>query len=562
MLRRRERPMADGPPTGAEDPKPKPRNARIAIVGAGPAGLATAWFLKKQGFTNVTVFERYGRVGGLCYTMNDGYRAFDLGGNYLTRAYRETRKIARAVGARTYRAERYIGLRLPGDTQDTALRYYDMSDVVRETRDERGRPIGKVGWISFAWALIRYVVERWKVRGVIDEPTFGKVHKHPELCVTFGAWLRARGLEKLSSLFEIPITMMGYGFLDEIAAPYALKYMSLRTFIPMCLRQVWFVGWLFPWPRRFKLGFQRMWDAVGWRLNVRQDVAIGDIWRFGDQKPPKGEAPSERHPIRIDVTYPSRVFQHDERVEFTRWFDHLIVASSRVGPLTAAFHVEPDGEEHRLFKKVDTFGFCMTTMHPESAEKAKPFRLQERVVCVLPFRHDVTLGRPWVVVQLWPDDTQMLQCYSRLEKPNDTKNRRKEVIDGAERLVELLGGKRAGSADPHLCRWEHYEQWPYFGHVSPKDIEAGFFRDLEKLQGRRNTCWVGGFTNFELIEPIVCYAKALVERHFVPAGEAPVPAVRPPAPPTRDAIVFRRDGVEPAPGDAERPERVGDPPPG
>ena len=79
--------MADGPPTGAEDPKPKPRNARIAIVGAGPAGLATAWFLKKQGFTNVTVFERYGRVGGLCYTMNDGYRAFVAGQGWWLEDY-------------------------------------------------------------------------------------------------------------------------------------------------------------------------------------------------------------------------------------------------------------------------------------------------------------------------------------------------------------------------------------------------------------------------------------------------------------------------------------------
>lgn len=540
----------------AHPPKPKPRDARIAIIGAGPAGLAAAWFLKRQGFTNVTVFERYGRVGGLCFTMNDGYRAFDLGGNYVTPAYRETRRIARAIGARTYRGHPYIGMRLPDDTVDAKLRYFDMTEVVREIRDAEGKPVGVVGWIPFAWAILRYVFARWKVRRVIDQPTFEEVHNHPELCVTFGEWLEAHRLSILRSLFEIPITMMGYGFLDEIAAPYALKYMSLRSFIPMCLRQVWFIGFLFPWPRRFQFGFQRMWDAAAWRLNVRNDVVIKDIWRFGDPKPASGEAPSEAYPIRIDLTYPARIFQRDERLPFTRWFDHLIVASSRVGTLTDAFHIEPEGREERLFKKVNTYGFCMTTMHPGPADN---FQLKRHVVCVLPFRYDATSGRPWVVVQLWPEDTPMLQCYSRLPDPNDKVNRREEVIRGAERLIALLGARRAGASDPHLCRWEHYEQWPYFGHVSPKDFKEGFFRDLEELQAHRNTYWVGGFTNFELVEAIVCYAKALVEKHFVPASAAPRPTDRPPSSRPRDAIIFGRDDREPVTDDRRVPPHVEEP---
>jgi putative NAD(P)-binding protein len=534
-------------------PDPKQCDARIAIIGAGAAGLSAAWFLKQQGFTNVTVFERYGRVGGLCFTINDGYRAFDLGGNYVTPAYRETRKIARAVGARTYRGEPYIGVRLPEHPGTEPLRYVDMREVVREVRDENGTPTRILGWIPFGLATLRYVVERWKVREVIDQPTFAHVHEHPELCVTFGEWLRARSLEGLRSLFEIPITMMGYGDLDEIAAPYALKYMSLGTFIAMCLREAPFVGFLCPWPRRFEFGFQRMWEAVGWRLNVRNDVVITDIWRLGDPPPPDGEAPSDAHPIRIDLTYPARIFQRDERIPFTRWFDHLIVASARVGALNDAFHLEPGARETRL-REVDTYGFSMTTMHPEG-DGARTFRLRRPVVCVLPFRHEGKDQRPWVVVQLWPDDTPMLQCYSRLAEPNDARNQRAEVIRGAERLLQLLGGRRAGSSDPHGCRWEHYEQWPYFGHVGPEDFARGFFRDLEDLQGHRNTYWVGGFTNFELIEAIVSYAKALVEKHFVPVHAATRFSDRSPSPSPRDAIVFgrgddeRRRRDEPASGD-------------
>jgi hypothetical protein len=199
------------------------------------------------------------------------------------------------------------------------------------------------------------------------------------------------------------------------------------------------------------------------------------------------------------------------------------------------FHLEAGGPEERLFEPVATYGFCMTTMHPQPG-----FRLKKRVVCVLPFRYEKAdppdEQRPWVVVQLWPDDTPMLQFYSRLPEPNDRRSRREQVIRGAERVVELLGGERAGKTDPHSCRWEHYEQWPYFGHVGPEDFARGFFRDLEALQGHRNTYWVGGFTNFELIEAIVCYSKAIVETHFAPAAGRAWPAYRPRTPRARDAV--------------------------
>jgi putative NAD(P)-binding protein len=349
--------------------EPKSRDARIAIVGAGPAGLSAAWFLKRQGFTNVVVFERYGRVGGLCFTLNDGYRAFDLGGNYVTPAYRETRRIARAVGARTFRAEDHVAWR-PKNAGDAAGGYVDIATLVRERRDAHGDPTGVVGWLRFGWAVLRYVYERWNVRGVIDQPSFAEVHTHPELCVGFGAWLRTHGLDDLRSMFEIPVTMMGYGFLDDVAAPYVLKYMSLGTFLAMCLREAPYLGWLCPWPRRFEFGFQRMWEAVGWRLNVRTDVAITGIWRYGDPPPADGLAPSAAHPIRIDLTHPATIFARDVRSPSTRWFDHLIVASSRVGALAIGsgrddvFHVEPGGREERLFQPVETYDFCMTTMHP------------------------------------------------------------------------------------------------------------------------------------------------------------------------------------------------------
>jgi phytoene dehydrogenase-like protein len=48
---------------------------RIAILGAGPAGLSAALALREKGYRNVTVFEKSGRVGG--QSLSEEYRTPD-----------------------------------------------------------------------------------------------------------------------------------------------------------------------------------------------------------------------------------------------------------------------------------------------------------------------------------------------------------------------------------------------------------------------------------------------------------------------------------------------------
>ena len=79
---------------------PRPENrldTRIAIVGAGPAGLSTAHYLKKQGYRHVKVFEK-------------------LGGNYITPAFRERKHDNSFKDYRTG----YLALNLCGVRASTA----------------------------------------------------------------------------------------------------------------------------------------------------------------------------------------------------------------------------------------------------------------------------------------------------------------------------------------------------------------------------------------------------------------------------------------------------------
>ena len=251
--------------------------------------------LAKRGFHDVTVLEKLGRVGGLCKSVTIDGLSYDLGANYLTWAYTETLAIAREVGATTYTEKPYTSIEIVTDAEgrETA-RYRSLKEAVLFNPFTNE----KVSFFAFMVAAFTYLWLRFRLVHVIDRPDYlARIDAttHPELCVSFKDWLRTNRLDALASLFEFPVTIMGYGQLRDIAAPYVLRYMSLKTFFPMVAHNLPLVGPLFrlllPWPRRFTMGFQRLWQQVAWRTNVRLNVNIQKITRDPD---------STEAPIRIE----------------------------------------------------------------------------------------------------------------------------------------------------------------------------------------------------------------------------------------------------------------------
>lgn len=76
---------------------------KVAVVGAGIAGLTCAFELHKAG-AEVEVFERGATVGGRMNTRTKDGLAFDIGANFLIRAYRGVNAIADELGVEVWRA--------------------------------------------------------------------------------------------------------------------------------------------------------------------------------------------------------------------------------------------------------------------------------------------------------------------------------------------------------------------------------------------------------------------------------------------------------------------------
>ncbi len=79
-------------------------SARIAVVGAGLAGLTAAYRLKRAGFSP-TVFEGNTRLGGRCYTARGAFKAGQIaehGGEFIDTDHHQIRQLAKELGLTLY----------------------------------------------------------------------------------------------------------------------------------------------------------------------------------------------------------------------------------------------------------------------------------------------------------------------------------------------------------------------------------------------------------------------------------------------------------------------------
>ena len=72
------------------------RNLRIAIIGAGVAGLSAAQRLKDLGYRDITIYEKEDRVGGKVLSYRHKGRVYELGALWSSGQY----KVINALAAR------------------------------------------------------------------------------------------------------------------------------------------------------------------------------------------------------------------------------------------------------------------------------------------------------------------------------------------------------------------------------------------------------------------------------------------------------------------------------
>jgi len=225
-------------------------NIRIAIVGAGAAGLTAAETLKEKGYTDITLIEKTDEPGGKCRSIEYQGRSYELGAGVISETNHTVRALVKKFGIKIMPVEFDSSLFLDAHT---------------------GRVLTNMSWrekMVLAYeCLFKYRKLALRYRN-LAEP--GLLQVDPDLCMPFTDWAKKHNLSQVvTEEFAKYFTGFGYGYLDEIPAAYVVKYYSWETVKAFIKQRIY----MFPG------GIQGLWKAVAKDHRVLYHTSIKNIER-------------------------------------------------------------------------------------------------------------------------------------------------------------------------------------------------------------------------------------------------------------------------------------------
>lgn len=226
-------------------------DARIVIIGSGPAGLSAAETLKDKGYTNVTILEKASRAGGKCRSINYKGRTYELGAAIFTKDNKTILNLAKKYGAE------YVQI--------------DFSREITFIDEKTGKTLSEKNPFAQKLSLIRQLFLRYKNLSKkyqkINEPGLSNVNI--DLCMPFSEWAAHHKIPLVAKEFAPFFTGFGYGYFEEIPAAYVLKYYSWKGLMSVIKKSTY----------RFPDGFQKLCEKIATNHNVLYGITIKNIQR-------------------------------------------------------------------------------------------------------------------------------------------------------------------------------------------------------------------------------------------------------------------------------------------
>jgi len=256
---------------------PKPTD-RVAIIGAGPAGVSMASYLIAKGFQSkqITIFESSDRVGGKSCTVHhpdpvNPSRTIptDLGAFNLGVGYPHVEALWAKYGAKesdySYEMDRMV-YNLKNEAEGTLEDYiYGQVKTVgccaKKSQEE----------VQLYEGVVRYLRIYKSIFG--NSPYYFQAElpqdKLEPLLIPFSEWIKKNHFEVLLPFLTFAITSQGYGSLDSISTIQAMWWISPKVLAgviqpkrhPVTKEPI--LSWF------FRPGWQVMWERILKKENIQ-----------------------------------------------------------------------------------------------------------------------------------------------------------------------------------------------------------------------------------------------------------------------------------------------------
>jgi len=409
--------------------RPLPYDARIAIMGAGCAGLTCAEELRERGYQRVTVFEARSRAGGKVHSVpyadapSSGRGLFEAGTVFFVPSPMWTKLLRRHGVAET----------------QTFMPRVRIADVQLGTSINPLRFAHGYSTTARAFQIARFLSVLNQHGRAHDRQPGLAAHVAPDLCVATRGWFDAMGLPFVRDVL-LPIAG-GAQFgplIDTVPAIYVLHLLTM-------LRR-------YSLAQRLRLAMPQLaagHEAVWTRIAAAHDVRMGE--------------PVTQIAVADGVLVTSAT--GCER------FEALIVAAPTGAYLSAATHLTDD--ERALLLQVRTLTREVITARISGLGRGIFYAPRYGTDGVVPPAH------PYLCYEVDPG-SGVFTFHPYLDGgsgPADTEAAMRE-------LVARLGGRVTAIEHRVVVR-------DWFPHFPEAPLRAGAYARLEAMQGRGNV-WMAG----------------------------------------------------------------------
>ncbi|WVZ02958.1 hypothetical protein V8G54_023764, partial [Vigna mungo] len=440
-----------------------PENIRIGIVGAGPSGLSAAYALARLGYKNITVLEKHHTVGGMCESVEIEGKVYDLGGQVLA---------ANSAPVIFHLA------------RETASELEELDSHKLALIDHF---TGKYQDIKVADDYVSVMSLTLEIQEKVKNCNRIGVHAVSDIASDLTPeYLKHHGLKSVPKSVAYGYTASGYGFTQDM--PYAYLHEFTRTSMAGKIR-------------RFKNGYTSLWQKIAESLPLKLccNTEVLAIRRNSDGVTVKTKNLNQVETLEFDKIIISGSFPLKYGRTYRSFPSTCIARETEV--------MDASDLEKELFSKVETNDYYTTVIKINGLE-----HLPVGFYYFSEYMEDPsTIGHP-VAMQKFYAGTNIFLFWSY---GNSVDIKGEAVTELAIKTTEAMGGEVENVI---LQR-----RFMYFPHVGSQDMKDGFYEKLEsKLQGSRNTYYVGGLMAFELTERNSSYAMALICKNFAHSNDLPI----------------------------------------
>lgn len=442
------------------------KNAKIAIIGAGSAGLSFAEALSEAGYHEITIFEKRNRVGGQALSIK--YKTADnKEGVY------ELGSLQPLNGDHIFRLIKKYDLHIgkpPFDVKPMVVKLYSLQDR-KLLIDFTKSPIGyslKYSHLVF-YDAIKLFYSLFKLRK-LNAPGFSMLssEEYKELAIPYEQWIDEQKFiligDELKRTAGMILNAANPENKDEIPAIVLVKFLLGLTQFPL--------RYINGSVKQMKEGYQELDNRIANQHKVLLNTNITKITRNDNKVYIDYDGKTEQFDLLI-VACAEKDFKNI--LDLTE-IEKNIFSKARYNPCLRAACIATGLPHDALYSFFEPY-----------ANISYPFRLQT-------FVPEIQIDK----------DKWIYGCiFSHVEK---------EGFDEAKKIIEEKLHQHFNAKVEKWINLKYYDEYsPYFGC---EDVKNGIYTEVDNLQGKNNTYFIGELLSGGTHPRVIDYSYDLVGRYF------------------------------------------------